>query len=449
MELDMTKGKPLQLIVKFMIPLILGNIFQQFYAMADTVIVGRFVGVNALAAVGATGSISFLLLGFLQGLTAGFTVLTSQRFGAGDIEGMKKTVGNAAVLSVIVTLVGTVLSVVFMSGLLRLMNTPEEIFADALEYITIICMGFAAVILYNMMASILRAIGDSRTPLYFLVLAAGLNVVLDLVFIINFGWGVAGAAWATVISQGVSGILCVIYVIKKVPLLHINREHCRLDGQVVRIQLKIGLPMALQFSITAIGAIIVQSVLNMLGAFAVAAYTAACKVEQLVTQPFVAIGVTMATYCAQNKGVNDYDRIRQGVKISHILSAGYAIISALVVNATIPYILRLFVSAAELPEILKYAEIYVFLCSIFFFPLAMIYILRNALQGSGYSFLPMMGGVVEMVSRVVIAMIAASMMSYTGVCFANGITWLVTAVFLLISYRYTMKKAEKRSMQSA
>lgn len=444
MQLDMTKGKPFHLIIKFIIPLIIGNIFQQFYAMADTIIVGRFVGVNALAAVGATGSISFLILGFLQGLTAGFTILTAQRFGAGDKEGLRKSVGNAVVLSVVVTIIGTFLSVFYMEKLLLLMNTPPEIFHDAKTYITIICIGFFSIILYNMSASILRAVGNSKAPLYFLVISAVLNVVLDLVFIICFNMGVAGAAWATVISQGVSGILCIIYIVKKVPLLHTKREHYKLDYNVVRNQLTIGIPMALQFSITAIGAIIVQSVLNMLGAFAVAAYAAASKVEQLVTQPFVAVGVTMATYCAQNKGINDFKRIHEGVRISNLLSVAYAVIAAILINATIPFVLRLFVSAADLPQILEYAKIYVFVCSIFFYPLGMIFIFRNALQGSGYSFMPMMGGVVELVCRVSVAYVAACYMSFAGVCFANGVTWLLTGIFLWISYRVIMKKAEKR-----
>ena len=218
MELDMTKGKPLDLIVKF-IPIILGNLFQQLYNLADTVIVGRFVGVQALAAVGATGTISFLILGFLQGLTTGFTVQTAQRFGAGDLEGMKKSVGNAAVLSVVVTIVMTAVSVLIMDWLLRVMQTPEDIMQMSKTYILIICWGMGCSVLYNLLSSILRAVGNSRVPLYFLILSAAINVVGDLVLIINFHMGVAGAAIATVASQGISGVLCLIYMIKKVPAL--------------------------------------------------------------------------------------------------------------------------------------------------------------------------------------------------------------------------------------
>lgn len=443
MELDMTKGSPLKLIVKFMIPLIIGNIFQQFYNMADTIIVGRCIDVNALAAVGATGTIIFLILGTIQGLTAGFTVLAAQRFGAGDREGVKKSVGNAIVLSLIVTIIGTVVSVKGMDGLLRIMNTPPDIFEDAKTYITIICVGLFGIVLYNMSAGVLRAVGNSKAPLYFLIISALLNIVLDLVFIAVFGMGVAGAAWATVISQTVSGILCIWYIAKKVFVLHIKWEHLKLDYDVAKNEIGIAIPMAIQFAVTAVGAIIVQSVLNMLGSLAVAAYTAAGKVEQLMSQPFLAIGVTMATYAAQNKGINDYKRIRAGVKYSNIIAAIYAVISFVVLNLTIPYILRLFVSG-DITDILGYAKTYILVCSAFFYPLAMIFLYRNTLQASGYSIIPMLGGVVELVCRVVIAYIAAKHRSFTGVCFANGATWLITGIFLWIAYVFIMRAAERK-----
>jgi len=441
MELDMTKGSPLKLIVRFMVPLIIGNIFQQLYNMADTIIVGRYVGVGALAAVGSTGTIMFLIIGFMQGMTTGFTILTSQRFGSGDIAGLKKSVGNAAVLSIIVTVIGTVISVGCMDGLLKLMNTPVDIFQDAKDYITIICIGLGCNILYNLLASILRAVGNSKVPLYFLVVAAVLNVFLDLFLIIQFDMGVAGAAWATVISQGISGILCLIYIMKKVDLLHITREDWKLDYYCVRNQLSIGIPMALQFSITAIGTILVQSALNMLGSVAVAAYTAAGKVEQFVTQPFLALGMTMATYCAQNTGVNDIRRIRKGVRIANIMSAIYGVVIAFVVVYAMPYLVRLFITG-DAQQILDYAKTYIRISSVFFIPLGMIFIFRNVLQGCGYSFVPIMGGVVELLSRAVLAFIAARLMSFTGVCFANAAAWITAGGYLWIAYLYTMKKWE-------
>lgn len=439
MELDMTKGRPLSLITKFIIPIIIGNIFQQLYSMVDTIIVGRFVGVDALAAVGATGSVSFLILGFTQGLTTGFTVMTAQRFGAGDREGMRKSIGSAVILSVIVTVIMTVVSMWGMDALLTVMNTPENIFDMAKEYIMIICAGICCSVLYNIQASILRAIGNSVVPLVLLVISSVVNIVLDYTLIVYGHMGVAGAAYATIISQGLSGILCLIYIIKKVPALHVERRHFKLDEQCVRNQLGVGIPMALQFSITAIGTILVQAALNLLGSTVVASYSVSCKVEQLVTQPFAAMGVTMATYCAQNRGVNDLKRIKSGVKVANVMSAIYAVIVYGVVYLILPYVIRLFVTE-DIDVVLGYARTYIIICGAFFIPLGMIFIFRNALQGCGFGFIPMMGGVVELISRCVAAFVAARLLSYEGVCFANASAWLTAGIFLWLAYRVLMKK---------
>lgn len=447
MELDMTKGSPLRLIVKFMVPLIIGNIFQQFYSMVDTIIVGRTVGVSALAAVGATGTISFLIIGFMQGITTGFTVLTSQRFGAQDEEGLRKSVGNAAVLSGIITVVMTAVSVVFMRPLLRLMRTPEDILEMSYVYIIIICAGMGFTVLYNLLSSILRAVGNSVVPLIFLIISAVLNIVLDLVLILQFQMGVAGAAVATIAAQGVSGILCFVYIMNKVPLLKLSKRHWQLDYYCVRNQLFIGIPMALQFSITAVGTIMVQVALNMLGSTVVAAYTAACKVEQLVTQPFLAIGMTMATYGGQNRGVNDLERIRKGVRIANLLSAIYAVFIFAVIVNTFHYVIRLFVPGEEVAAIMEYGKTYIVICGTCFIPLGMIFIFRNVLQGCGFSLMPMLGGVVELASRCVMASIAASMMSYVGVCLANASAWLTAGVFLWIAYLFTMKKMIRKKKE--
>lgn len=439
MELDMTKGSPSKLIAKFIIPIIIGNIFQQLYSMVDTIIVGRFVGVDALAAVGATGSIMFLILGFTQGLTTGFTVMTAQRFGAGDREGMRKSIGSAAILSVFVTIVMTVFSMGFMNTLLTWMNTPEDIFYMAKQYIMIICAGICCNVLYNLLASILRAIGNSVVPLVLLVISSVINVVLDYVLIVYGHMGVAGAAYATIISQGISGVLCLVYIMRSVPALHIEKHHWKLEGQCVRNQLTVGIPMALQFSITAVGTILVQTALNLLGSTVVAAYSVSCKVEQLVTQPFAAMGVTMATYAAQNRGINDLERIRKGVKVANIMSAVYAVIIYGVVYLMLPYAIRLFITE-DIEMVYGYARTYIIICGAFFIPLGMIFIFRNALQGCGFGFLPMMGGVVELLSRCVAAFVAASLLSYEGVCFANASAWLTAGIFLWIVYRIVMKK---------
>ena len=407
--------------------------------MVDTIIVGRFVGVDALAAVGATGSICFLILGFTQGLTTGFTVLTAQRYGASDLDGMRRSITNACILSVVVTVIMTVLSISCMDWLLTVMNTPQDIYDMTKEYIIIICAGICCSVLYNIMASILRAIGNSVVPLVLLVISSVLNIVLDYVLIVYVHMGVGGAAVATVVSQGISGILCLIYIVKKVPLLHVSKTHWGLDGQCIKNQLMIGIPMALQFSITAIGTILVQAALNLLGSTVVASYSVSCKVEQLVTQPFLAMGATMATYSAQNRGINDLKRIRDGVRISNIMSAIYAIVVYFVVCAILPYAIRLFVTE-DIEMVYGYAKTYIELCGLFFIPLGMIFIFRNTMQGCGYAFLPMMGGVVELVVRSVVAFVAAKMLSYVGVCIANAGAWLGAGIFLWICYHFVMKK---------
>ena len=436
-----------KLIARFIIPIIIGNIFQQLYNMADTIIVGRFVGMNALAAVGATGSVVFLILGFTQGLTTGFTVMTAQRFGAGDREGMKKSIGSAVILSVFVTVIMTAVSMAGMDTLLGWMNTPEDIFAMSRQYLMVICAGICCNVLYNLQASILRAIGNSVVPLVLLFISSIVNIVLDYVLIVYGNMGVGGAAAATVASQGLSGVLCLIYIVRAVPALHVGRAHFKLEQQCVKNQLSVGIPMALQFSITAVGTILVQSALNLLGSMAVASYSVSCKVEQLVTQPFAAMGVTMATYCAQNRGINDLNRIQKGVKWANIMSAVYAVVIYGVIYAALPCIIPLFASE-NIDMLTGYAKIYIGVCGAFFIPLGMIFIFRNALQGCGYGFMPMMGGVVELVSRSVLAFVAAKLMSYTGVCLANVGAWLTAGVFLWLAYHVLMKQMKKRRQDS-
>lgn len=450
-EKDMTVGDPQKIILNFTIPVFIGNVFQQVYSMADTVIVGKFVGTKALAAVGATGTINFLILGFLLGLTAGFTVLTAQKFGAGDMESMRKTVGNAAILSFIVAVAMTLVSMLGMRWLLTFMNTPEDIFDDAYTYIMIICGGIFTQVLYNLLSSILRALGNSKTPLYFLLLSAGLNIVLDLVLIIYFHMGVAGAAYATVISQGVSGFLCLIFIIKKVPVLHMEKGEFRLEKNLSIQQLKVGFPMALQYSITAIGTMMVQSALNMLGSIAVAAFTAANKIENLLTQAFVAQGVTMATYCAQNMGAGRPDRIRKGFRAADMQGFLYGIGAGIFFIFAGKYLTYLFLSE-NVEEVIGNVEIYLRCIGIFMIPLAIVNIYRNGIQGMGYGLLPMMAGVAELVGRGATALVAAHYRSYFGTCMASPVAWILASALLLVMYHFIMKDLDqcfKSNVESA
>ena len=440
---DMTTGNPMKIILNFTLPIFLGNVFQQFYNMADAVIVGKFVGNKALAAVGSTGTIMFLIYGFVVGMTAGFTVPTAQKFGAGDMKGMRRTVAGAGVLSLVVGALLTMLFMLFMKPLLTLMNTPSDIFKDAYGYIMIISGGILAQMLYNLLSSILRAIGNSKIPLYFLIISALLNILLDLLFIVGFHMGAAGAAVATIIAQGVSGILCLIYIIAKIPVLHLNRNDLHAGKDVYGIQLKIGLPMALQYSITAIGSMMVQSSLNILGSTLVAAFTAAGKIEQVVTQAYVAMGTTMATYSAQNMGAGSVKRIREGFRANTIIGIIYSLVAAAFVMTVGKYMTYLFVSE-DVDLIMNSVDIYLKCIGLFFIPLTVVNIYRNGIQGLGYGLLPMMAGVAELIGRGIVAVIAGNMRSYTGVCLPGPAAWVLAGGLLLVMYFYIMNVHMKK-----
>ena len=385
----------------------------------------------------------FLIYGFVVGMTAGFTVLTAQKFGAGDMKGMRKTVAGAGILSLLVGALLTVLFMAFMKPLLILMNTPEDIFADAYAYIMIVSGGILAQMLYNLLSSILRALGNSKLPLLFLVISALLNIVLDLVFIVGFGMGAKGAAVATVIAQGVSGILCLFYIIAKIPILHLKREDLDVGSTIYQNQLRIGLPMALQYSITAIGTMMVQSSLNILGSTLVAAYTAAGKIEQVVTQAYVAMGTTMATYAAQNMGAGSVKRIREGFKACTIIGVIYSFVAAAFIMTVGKYMTYLFVSE-DVEIIMSSVDIYLKCIGIFFIPLAVVNIYRNGIQGLGYGLLPMMAGVAELIGRGVVAVIAGAKRSYTGVCMAGPAAWVLAGGLLIAMYYFIMNVNMKK-----
>lgn len=439
MTKDMTVGKPSKMIIDFTLPIFAGNIFQQFYSMADTIIVGKFVGNEALAAVGACGTLMFLILGFLLGMTAGFTVVTSQHYGAGNMKAMRQSVASAAILSAVVSLVMTVLSMSFMRQILHLMNTPADMYGQAYGYIMVICGGIAAQVLYNLLASILRALGDSRRPLYFLIIAAGLNIVLDLLFIIVFHMEAAGAAWATVVSQGVSGLLCLIYIVLKVPELHLKKEDWRINPDLAKWQMRIGFPMAFQYSITAIGTIAVQTALNSLGSVAAAGFAAASKIEQIVTQAYVALGTTMATYCAQNVGAGEKERVRQGFRSATWIGIVYAIVTGAVIAFAGKYITPLFVSG-NVNAIMGYVDTYLKCASMFFVPLVFVNVYRNGIQGMGYGMLPMMAGIAELIGRTGAAVIGAHFGSFRGICLASPAAWVLAGGLLIIMYVKIMKR---------
>ena len=439
MEKNMATGSPGKNILYFALPVFAGNLFQQIYNVVDTVIVGKFVSTEALAAVGSTGTINFMILGFMTGLMAGITVLTSQRFGAEDMRGMRRSVASAGMIAIAATIILTAISLLGMHRLLVLMNTPDDIFDDAYRYIMIICAGILVQALYNLFACILRALGNSKVPLYFLLFSASMNIILDLVSIIVLKMGVAGAAYATVISQGVSAVLCFIYMVKKVPILHLTREDFHVEGRLIKNQLAVGLPMAFQYSITAIGTTMVQMALNTLGSTYVAAFTAASKCEQMAGQAYIALGSAMATFAAQNVGAGRYDRVRKGVARATMFGFIFSVVIGLVMYFFGYIVTGLFVTG-DATQIEGMVDTYMKYTALFLIPLTVVNVYRNGIQGMGYGLLPMTAGIAELVGRGSVALIAIHYHSYAGVCLASPMAWILASALLLTMYFAIMKK---------
>ncbi len=433
MTKDLTSGSPMRLILGFTLPTLFGLLFQQFYNLVDAMIVGRLLGAQALGAVGATGSINFFVIGFCLGVCSGFAIPVAQRMGAKDYPQMRRYVANAAYLSALIALVLTVATGVFCRDILTAMKTPSDLFEDANAYIFIIFMGIPVVFLYNLLASVIRALGDSRTPVYFLALSAGLNIALDLVFILCFQAGVAGAAVATVLSQAVSGIACLIYMVKKFPILRVTREERQLDWASCKGLCAMGLPMGLQYSITAIGSIVLQTSVNALGSVYVTAISTGTKVYQLLACPFDAMGAAMATYCGQNVGANQLDRLNQGVRSCSLLGLGYSAAALVGMLLFAPQCVMLFLSSTEpqLELLLGLTNQYILVLTAFFFPLALVNILRFSIQGMGFSTLAILAGVLEMIARTVVGHFFVPNLGYTAACFASPAAWICADLFLI------------------
>lgn len=441
MEKDLSKGSPVRLLLSFTLPLLAGNIFQQFYSMVDTFVVGRFVGVEALAALGATGAMAFLVLGFVGGLTAGFSVIISQRFGAADPSGMKKATAMSIITAFGLSVILTVLSMTTSMPLLRLLGTPGNIIEDANTYISIIYAGVIATIYYNLFASMLRALGDSKSPLYFLLIASALNIILDLVFVIRFDLGCAGVGFATVISQAVSALCCLIYIRKRYPQLNLSRQDWIIDWVMIRRLLRIGIPSALQFSVCAVGVLIVQSSINQLGSDAVAAYSVGTKIENLIAQPLSTLGMAMATFAGQNLGAGRLDRIRKGAKQGTMLSIGFAVIGRIIVMLAGQWIVGLFITSGK-TQVAADASLYLEIASTFFIPLGLIFIFRNTCQGAGSGLIPLLSSLQELLFRALVAVTLVGPLGYRGICLASPIAWIAATVLLLVAYALQMKRLE-------
>ena len=443
MTKDLTVGSPLKIFIWFSIPILIGNLFQQLYNVVDTVIVGQYLGEEALAAVGTTGCLMFLVIGFANGIAQGFGVMIAQAFGAGNHKLLRHYVALIIVLTIIVSAILAIPTAVFSRNFLLLLNTPENILGMADAYIKVIFGGLFLTMVYNVEAGILRGIGDSKTPLYFLFIASALNIILDIVLIVFADMGTAGAAYATVIGQGVSALLCFIYMYVKFPLIRVQRSDFYNDFSGCVKLLSLGIPMAINYSITAVGTMILQSAINVFGSSVVAAYTAGSKVINLTTQTMPSLGTTAATFCGQNLGAGKKDRIYKGMKVALVLCLVVSVIGAAISIFCGPAMVGLFIKNPS-EKTMQYAMEYLIKASTCMMPLAMIFVYRNGMQGLNQALVPMLCGIVELVSRVAVIKLLAKPFGYTGVCLTDPICWLVTGVMVFIAYLIWEKKTKKR-----
>lgn len=435
----LTKGSPAKLIFLFSLPLIAGNLFQQFYSMADTLIVGRTLGVNALAAVGCTGSSTFLMLGFVTGATSGLSVVTSQEFGAGREERVKKSFAASIWISICMALIFTILAVALVHPLLKLLQTPEEVIADAEKYLRIIFLGIPVTILFNLLSNIIRALGDSRTPLYFLILASVVNIILDFVLILGGKMGVEGAALATVIAQLFSSVCCIFLIWKKMPILWIKKEDFKMPWGYLQRYLNLALPMGFQSSIIAIGSLILQYALNGFGTTAVAAYTAAQKIDSIATMPMCSFGNAMATYVGQNYGAKQFERIKKGVNQCILMSGSFSIIMGIINVTQGSKLAMLFVGEGE-SEVIKLSQVFLSISGSLYLALALLFIYRSSLQGMGNSFFPMCSGFIELAMRAIGALVLSKVLGFAGACLSSPLAWVGAAIPLAIVYYRTINK---------
>ena len=440
---DMTQGRPLKVIFIFFFPLLLGNLFQQFYSAVDSMIVGRYVGVEAFAGISATGSLNFMILGCLIGMCTGFTIPIAQSFGAGDHEQMRKYFANAIYLAGIVAVIMTILMVLCCRPLLQLIGTPSDIIKESYSYIVVVFAGIGASMLYNLASGALRAVGNTKTPLYFLIFSCLLNIILDLLFVIVFKMRAAGAAVATVISQLIAGILCMILIFRKYDVLRIRHHEWKPELAYINRLFNMGLPMGLQFSITAIGSIVMQTAVNSLGSSAIAAIGSAVKVQFMFTCALETIGSTMATYCGQNLGAGNIDRIRNGVRQTTIVMLIYCAVAFGIQYFFGHYITLLFIDPSE-TEILANASYYLSFIGLFYWALLLILVYRNAIQGLGHSRIAMVAGIFEMVGRMFVAFVLVGPLGFKGACMANPAAWIMAIILLIPVYFRIIRKLEKQ-----
>ena len=436
---EMTSGAPLPLILGFSIPLILGNLLQQTYSLIDAAIVGRFLGINALAAVGASGSVIFLILGFCSGCCSGFGIPVAQKFGAKDYQTMRRLVAVSLKLAAVMSVVLAIVTSLMCALILQWMQTPDTIFQGAYQYLLVTFISIPATFYYNLLSCIIRALGDSKTPFLFLLLTTVLNIALDLLFILVFHWGVAGAAIATMVSQVVSAMLCYRYMYHRYEILHTSPADRKFRPELAKELLLIGTPMGLQFSITAIGSIMLQSANNALGTICIAAFTAGVRIKMFFLCMVESIGMAMATYCGQNYGAGKPERIWQGVKSAGLIMAIYVTLVNLILWNFSEAFTLLFVDASEL-EIIEKAGLFLHVSASFFPFLGILCILRYSIQGAGFTRLALFSGVSEMFARILVSLVAVPIWGYWAICFGDSFAWICAVTFLVPAFTYVYRR---------
>lgn len=439
---DLTVGNPMSLILGFAMSLFWGMLFQQLYNIIDTAIVSWFIGKEAYTGVGTTGAINFLIMGFCMGVCNGFAIPVAQRFGARDYKSMRKFVSHAIILCCIFAAVMTFLVSIFCRQILTAMNTPTDVFEYAYKYIIVIFLGIPVTYMYNLLSGIIRALGDSKHPVQFLIIASIINIGLDLLFIIPFHMGITGAALATVISQFISGVMCLVFIVKKIELLHLQKEDWELDRSHFHILMNMGVPMGLQYSITAIGSVILQIAINSLGTDAAAAVTTAQKVGMFFCIPFDALGSTMATYGGQNVGAKKIEHLQQGLVAAVKLGCGYAIAAFIVLYFFGRTFAMIFLDSGD-TACLDNAHLYLTINAAFYIPLALVNIVRFLIQGMGFSMFAVLAGVMEMIGRTLAAVVLVPIFGFPAICFASPIAWILADAFLIPAYISVKNKLKR------
>ena len=436
---EMTSGPCLPLIFNFTLPLLLGNMLQQTYSLIDAAIVGKFLGINALASVGASTSVVFLILGFCNGCCGGFGIPVAQKFGARDYVSMRRLVSVSLKLAGMMSVGIALITCLLCAFILRTMQTPENIFQDAYWYLLITFIGVPCTFFYNLLSSIIRALGDSKTPFWFLLFSTVLNVLLDLLCILVFHWGVAGAAIATVFSQGVSAVLCYFYMYSKFEILRMQPADKRFRPELARQLIFVGVPMGLQFSITAIGSIMLQSANNALGTACVAAFTAAMRIKMFFLCMLESLGIAMATFCGQNYGAGKPERIWTGVKAASLMMIVYVAAVAIILWGFSEKFVLLFVDPSE-TEIIADAALFLHISVSFFPVLGLLCILRYSIQGAGYTKLAMFSVVSEMIARILVSVVAVPLWGFWAVCFGDPTAWVFADAFLIPAFIYVYRR---------